>query len=263
MLLYASVYTTTYCDLLRRLLREILGTKRYIKSRYNYRQSSHPVFSSDINPATAISRNPGESFSSFFLRVETSRKTTTHALSKNVQNSLSFYKAALYLIPLLEKHCNLSTKSRVLDYGSGGLRNGYGLLEYLDADCYSCADITTEFLDLALKNSPVLDHLSTAKGLTFYNLHSDPIPANYFDIVVSTYVLPHIPPEQLDSYFSDISSSLSGNGLAYLDFIPALKLLKLNSTTYLYPYRYILPILKKHDLKIVGEYGFSLILAQA
>ena len=59
--------------------------------------------------------------------------------------------------------------SKVLDYGSGGLRCGFGLLDFLDESSYSCADITRQFISEALDNSYLLSTFSNLKGKFYRN----------------------------------------------------------------------------------------------
>ncbi len=243
---------------LRLFLRELIGFYRYFKAKMKYRSQYHPVYKSD-NPKTGLKQNHNEPFDDFFMRVEKKRNTTSEKVSKNVRSSLTYFSSAITLLPFLISKCNLKAKSKVLDYGSGGLRCGFGLLDYLDNNCYSCADITSDFFHEALKNSFLLSKIFKYKSGTFYKINQDKIPSDYYDIVISTYVVPHIPRENLFLYFKSINNYLKNNGLFYFDFLPAPFYLSQNSITFTYSYKLIFKILVKSNFKIISTYGSSIV----
>lgn len=243
---------------LRFLIREFIGLYRYFKARVRYSTHDHPVFISDKSKL-AIKQKKNESFKSFFMRVEDIRYDKKKRISKNVKSSSKYFATAVQLIPFLISKCGLRSNIKVLDYGSGGLRCGFGLLDYLDQSCYSCADITGDFITDALKNSFLLSELYRSKKGKFYEIDKDKIPETYFDLVISSYVVHHIPKEELETFFKSVKIYLKYEGLFYFDFLPCTNYLKLNSITFTYPYRIILNTLKNIGFEIVATYGASII----
>lgn len=244
---------------LRFLIREIIGLYRYFKARLRYSSHEHPVFISDKSKL-AVKQEKNESFKSFFMRVEDIRYDKGKRISKNVKSSSIYFASALEFIPFLISKCGLKSNNKVLDYGSGGLRCGFGLLDYLDQSCYSCADITDDFIKDALKNSFLLSELYRTKKGTFYEIDKDKIPESYFDLIISSYVIHHIPKEELETFLKSVKIYLKNNGLFYFDFLPCTNYFKLNSITFTYPYRIILSTLKKVGFEIVATYGASIIV---
>ena len=115
----------------RLFIREIIGLYRFFKAKKKYLSINHPVYLSD-HSKSSIKQNENESFDSFFMRVEKIRDLNKNKISKNVQSSLTYFSTASELIPFLISKCNLKTTNKVLDYGSGGLRCGFGLLDFLN-----------------------------------------------------------------------------------------------------------------------------------
>lgn len=239
-------------------VREIIGFFRYLKSKKSYKSSNNQVFCSDFSE-NSLTIKKDESFKSFFLRVEKARGIKSNRVAKNVKSSLVYFSNAAKFIPFLIKYCNLKNTHKVLDYGSGGLRCGFGLLEFLETSSYSCADITDKFLKEAKLNSDLLNYLYINKKGNFYQIGNDTIPNNYYDLVISIYVVCHIPKKELEDYFSSINKFLKIGGKFYFDFIPAPFHLIQNSITYTYPYRIILKNLERFGFKIENTIGFGII----
>ena len=194
------------------------------------------------------------------MRVENVRYENKKRVSKNVASSLTFFSTAAKLIPVLTSNCNLMPSSKVLDYGSGGLRCGFGLLDFLDESSYSCADITRQFISEALDNSYLLAQLFKFKKGKFYEIGIDMIPLDFYDLIISTYVVAHIPKDDLPKYFMTINKYLNKNGYFYFDFWPTPFIsLEINTTSFTYPYRLILKVLKNSGFKVVGTYGYAII----
>ena len=244
---------------LRLFIREIIGIYRFIKAKVIYKAKDHPVQKSDFSESK-ITKKENESFSSFFMRVENVRYENKKRVSKNVASSLTFFSTASQLIPVLTSNCNLIPSSKVLDYGSGGLRCGFGLLDFLDESSYSCADITSQFINEALENSYLLAELFKIKKGKFYEIGQDNIPLDFYDLIISTYVVAHIPKDDLLKYFMKINKYLNKNGFFYFDFWPTPFIsLEINSTSFTYPYRLILKILKNSNFKVVATNGYAII----
>ena len=79
------------------------------------------------------------------MRIEKLRNNSSKRIAKNVNSSATYFLTASEFIPFLVDNCNLKSDFKVLDYGSGGLRCGFGLLDFLDQSSYACADISENF----------------------------------------------------------------------------------------------------------------------
>ena len=243
---------------LRLIIRELIGLYRYLKSQINYRSKNHPVYLSDFSKNSFKDAND-QTFESFFMQVEEIRNKSSNRVSKNVISSLTYFSNASTFIPFLKNNCYLKTDFKVLDYGSGGLRCGFGLLDFLNISSYSCADITDSFLMEAKKNSFLLSQLFEYKKGKFFKIGSDKIPNDYYDLVISNYVVPHIPKDKLLDYFISIENYLKQDGVFYFDFMPTPFCLKQNLTTFTYPYRLIINKLNSSGMKIVKTCGSGII----
>ena len=239
---------------LRLIIRELIGLYRYFKAQIIYRSKNHPVYLSDFSLNSPKKKND-QDFESFFMEIEDVRNKSSKRISKNVTSSLTYFSTAIKFIPHLENNCYLKRDFKVLDYGSGGLRCGFGLLDFLNISSYSCADITDSFLMEAKKNSFLLSQLYENKRGKFFKIGSDKIPNNYYDLVISTYVVPHIPKDKLSDYFISIEKYLKKDGFFYFDFMPSPICLKQNVTTFTYPYRLIINKLNSSGMKIVKTSG--------
>ncbi len=242
---------------LRLLIRELIGLYRYLKAQKVYRSKNSPVYLSDHSPVSKDQLDD-ESFEDFFMRIEDIRNNSSERISKNVTSSLTYFSTASKFIPFLQKTCKLNRNSKVLDYGSGGLRCGFGLLDFLDTSSYSCADISESFLIEAKNNSMLLSTLYDKKRGSFFKIGVDPIPDGHFDLIISTYVVPHIPKYKLQEYFSSIKKYLKNDGIFYFDFMPTPICLKQNLTTFTYPYRLIINKLNSSGMKIVKTSGSAI-----
>ncbi len=250
-----SVFKNSYN--LRFFIREFIGIYRYFKALRLYSYHYHPVYKSDYSKSL-VKRRKKESFSSFFMRVEDFRNTNKR-ISKNVASSLSYFSTAAEFIPFLILNCSLKKSSKVLDYGSGGLRCGFGLLDFLENGSYSCADISYKFFKEAINNYDLLKYLFDSKRGSFFNIGKDKIPNNFYDIVISVYVLCHIPKEEIPNYFKAINSYLKIGGIFYFDFLPAPFYLVQNTTTFAYSYRTIIRNLNNYGFIIQKTKGSSII----
>ena len=244
----------------RFLIRELIGLYRLIKSKKVYKSKDNSVYYSDYSKDSP-KQLKGETFKSYFMRIEEIRKTHTSSkrISKNVSSSITYFDTASKFIPFLQKKCNLKTDSKVLDYGSGGLRCGFGLLDFLDSNSYSCADISESFLIEAKTNSKLLDYLFEHKEGVFYKIGKDQIPNQFYDLIISTYVVPHIPKDKLYEYFNSIREFLKKDGLFYFDFMPTPFCFTQNVTTFTYPYRSIIKVMNMAGLKLIKTYGSAII----
>ena len=245
---------------IRFFIRELIGLYRLIKAKIDYKSKNSPVYYSDYSK-NSIKRFKDESFESFFMRIEEIRNNNSDEsiISKNVSSSLKYFSTAAELIPFLKNTCNLKKNTKVLDYGSGGLRCGFGLLDYLEAESYSCADITDNFFNEAISNSFLLATLFDKKKGVFYIIDKDDIPKRYYDLVISTYVVPHIPEIKLSEYFCNIEKYLNNEGIFYFDFMSSPICLKQNLTTFTYPYRLIAKKLNDSGFRILNTYGSSIV----
>ena len=245
---------------IRLSIREFIGLYRFIKAKIVYKLRKSPVYYSDYSKDSP-KRLKAESFNSFFMRVEEIRnkKSGKSRISKNVDSSLKYFSTATELIPFLKKTCNLNKDFKVLDYGSGGLRCGFGLLDFLEPKSYSCADISDSFLKEALENSFLLAKLFEHKGGVFYKIDDDQIPKRYYDLIISTYVVPHVEKNELSNYFNSVEKSLKNEGVFYFDFMPTPISLRQNLTTFTYPYSLIINKLNKSGMKVIKTYGSSII----
>ena len=81
------------------------------------------------------------------------------------------------------------------------------------------------------------------------------IPLKYYDLIISTYVVPHIPKYKLNDYFSSINKYLKDDGIFYFDFMPSPLCLMQNLTTFTYPYSLIINELNQAGLKIIKTTG--------
>ena len=237
----------------RFFIRELIGLYRYIKAKKVYSLKNHPVNISDNSP-TSMNLNK-ESFESFFMRIEKLRNNSSNRIAKNVNSSTTYFLTASEFIPFLVDNCNLKSDFKVLDYGSGGLRCGFGLLDFLDPSSYACADISENFLLDAKNNSFLLSKLFEYKKGTFFKIGEERIPSNYYDLIISTYVVPHIPKYKLSNYFSSIKQYLKNDGIFYFDFMPSPICLTQNLTTFTYPYSLIIEELNAVGLKIIKTIG--------
>ena len=245
---------------IRFFIREVIGLYRFIKGKIVYISQKGTVYYSDYSQ-NKLKRFRNESFKSFFMRIEEIRNNNSEEIriSKNVNSSLKYFSTAAEFIPFLKKTCNLKKDSKVLDYGSGGLRCGFGLLDFLEPESYSCADISDVFFREALNNYFLLDKLFEQKKGIFYTIDKNDIPKEYYDLIISTYVVPHIPKMELSEYFINIGKYLKNEGIFYFDFMPTPISLRQNLTTFTYPYRFIIKKLNDSGLKIVKTYGSSIL----
>ena len=85
------------------------------------------------------------------------------------------------------------------------------------------------------------------------------IPLDFYDLIISTYVVAHIPKDDLPKYFMTINKYLNKNGFFYFDFWPTPFISLEINTTSTYPYRLILKVLKIQVSKVVGTYGYAII----
>ena len=238
---------------LRFFLRELIGLYRYLKAKKVYSLKNHPVNISDNSPNSRQLNN--ESFESFFMRIEKLRNYSSNRIAKNVDSSITYFITASKFIPFLINTCKLKKDFKVLDYGSGGLRCGFGLIDFLDESSYACADISERFLFEAKNNSFLLSQLFEYKKANFFKIGEDKIPLRYYDLIISTYVVPHIPKYKLNDYFSSINKYLKDDGIFYFDFMPSPVCLMQNLTTFTYPYNLITDELNQAGLKIIKTAG--------
>ena len=243
---------------IRVTIREFIGLYRWLKSQRIYNSKTHPVYLSDRS-IDSPKRLRNESFESFFMKIEEIRNYKAKRISKNVPSSLTYFSTASIFIPFLIKKCGLKKNYKVLDYGSGGLRCGFGLLEFLEPESYSCADISKAFLLEARRNSYLLNTLFDFKQGKFYEINNDKIPEDFYDLIISTYVVPHIPKNKLFDYFSSIKKYLNKEGVFYFDFMPTTICLTQNVTTFTYPYRIIINEMNHAGLELIKTYGSAIV----
>ena len=77
------------------------------------------------------------------------------------------------------------------------------IIDFLDESSYACADISERFLSEAKNNSFLLSQLFEYKKANFFKIGEDKIPLKYYDLIISTYVVPHIPKNKLNANVLD------------------------------------------------------------
>ena len=220
--------------------REIKGFFCLIRHRIkSYFDKKSNVHKSDFSENKLI-QEKDESFNDFFMRVEKVRyahlKDTR--ISKNVQTIDQAISGSNWWISKMEKYCEMSKSSFVLDFGCGGLRLGSGLINYLDKKHYTGLDIKDEFYKEAISKMPNIENL--LKKSPYFGLTSDfgnSFPLN--DIAVSTLVVAHVPKNELNFFFKNINKRLKKSGYLIFDFVPCIFNIKLNSTSFAYQYKVI------------------------
>ena len=113
----------------------------------------------------------------------------------------------------------LQPEHKMLDFGCGSLRGGLRFIDYLKPGGYTGVDISQEvlaagreFLDEAglTEKEP---HLQVVEGL-----HLDELNEQKFDYILAQSVLTHMPPDDIQALFSNISKVMHPGTLFFATF---------------------------------------------
>ena len=243
-----------------KLLREIKGLSYLYKNIVdNLFNKKSKVYKSDYSEKK-INRLKDETFSEFFMRVERIRyeDILDKRISKNVKNIEQARSGSEWWILKMEEYCQLTNNSYVLDFGCGGLRLGYGLINYLDDNHYTGLDITSEFYTEAIDKMPDISSLlkkSPNLGLTSDS--KDLYPLN--DIAISTMVVSHIQKKDLNIFFQNINNRIKKSGYLIFDFVHFIFNMRLNNTSFAYQYKIIERALMNAGFKPLQLFGWAIV----
>lgn len=126
------------------------------------------------------------------------------SLGPNLKSG-SAYRARRTLDRLVER--GLQPEHVVVDFGCGTLRIGAPLIDYLGPDRYVGLDLDQRLLDLGLRMLPA--RLAEEKRPTLRVISPESlaeVAAKKPDWIFSGGVMQHVPPEELGTYFGNISA---------------------------------------------------------
>ncbi len=102
---------------------------------------------------------------------------------------------------------NLRPEERVIDYGCGSLRVGQHLIRYLDRGNYTGLDVTDAFYRDGLRMlEPGLAEAKAPTLAVIDDLLLRRLAMNPPDVVLSVAVVMHVPPAELETFFSRLLS---------------------------------------------------------
>lgn len=150
-----------------------------------------------------VRRHKGETYvDRVMYRLDAGR---VHAsLGPNLKKG-SAERARVTLDKMIDK--GLKPEHVVVDFGCGTLRVGVALIEFLAPECYVGLDIDQRFLDLGRQMLP--PGLDEAKRPILRVISAESIAevaVKKPDWIFSGGVMQHVPPEELGTYFGNISA---------------------------------------------------------
>ena len=183
-------------------------------------------------------------FSDFYIQDVIKRLSSNKnhpTLGVNIrENGLGLYKH-------ITNRFNIKKNSIILDYGCGSLRLGQHFIKYLNKENYIGLDITDHFYNLGKKRidikllkikQPIFDIISD-ESLSI-------IKRKKIDIIISTGVLMHVPPQDINNYFNNIFTLGNDDTKYFITFLESDITFKLNKLTFIYSSCEISKIIKKH-----------------
>jgi len=197
-------------------------------------------------------QNPSKPFHEFYIYKVKQRinKPFGHpTLGKTRTNDERFRETAQIEFDFLKKQ-GLNTESVFLDYGCGSLRLGRVLIPYLGKGNYNGLDMTDTFYMDGLEEigQDIVDekrpNLHVINDRTIRDLSQKNI-----DYIFSSAVLYHIPEDELLSYFEKISTLMSENTVAFVDFTDSPSFKHKSKLTWSYPASLILDKINTIGLK--------------
>lgn len=138
-----------------------------------------------------------------------------------------------------------------LDYGCGSLRIGEHMIQFLDKCNYIGVDIDREFIDAGVarlhtdvvsNNAPRLRVISPLKP-TEINRHE-------FDVVVSSDVLTHIPPNDVRRFIHCCIHPLTNTGSLYIFFDKSTQIERHGTQSWSYPVSLIEKYVSEHGCEL-------------
>lgn len=178
-------------------------------------------------------RHPGANFSDYYsgsisTRLKKGRSHKTLGNKKFLSRSLA--SDYIRLDPLenqvrgtnyfaLAIKYGLRPEHACIDYGCGSLRVGQHLINYLQAGKYWGLDIASDFYDAG--KILLVDQVLETKTPQFQIINPIAIEAasmKYPHFIFSFAVLKHVPPTELDAYFSNIVGMMASYSQALITF---------------------------------------------
>ena len=265
----ASARISDYIRDLKRLLRieifikEIKGTFKVIRSRVagSFRQGNLDVDRSEpIDKKLPFWRE--------FIRIEKLKderlkELNSGYIAKNVSGGNQYSEVGLDWLRFLIKEHGLSPECKVFDYGCGGFRLGAPVINFLEAGKYTGFDITDFFFENGgrqyLENLGIGDKVGEIAVTSGTRIASKEY-SNNPDMIFSMNTLMHVGRDELDTYFFNISHLASDKTKIFIDFLPALWMVRKNSLTFAYSFRCISTSMKRHGLSLVRLYGNTMLI---
>lgn len=160
------------------------------------------------------------------------------------ENGLGLFKTIL-------NEFKINKTSVVLDYGCGSLRVGQHFIKYLNKSNYIGLDISEHFYNLGKRRidkvlleekKPYLDIISN-KSINFFKTKK-------INVIFSTGVLMHIPPNELTEYFDNIFSLGNAKTNCFITFLESDESFRINKLTFIYTSDYLAKIIKKYGCSL-------------
>ena len=225
---------------LRGTIHILFARLRYLKKPANFNVEAEIEKKTDLN-----------SYNDFFMAVErdkmviTKRNNPTH-IAKNISSVEQANMRGKEWVKFLCEN-GLDEDSSVLDYGCGGLRLGKSVIEFVDTNKYVGVDISDFFYTEGIKKY-LGEKLVNDKKPKFFVIGSDGFMQDLkgvkFNIIYSTMVATHIPPDELVDYFQKIVQFMDQKSIFLFDFQPSLFTMQQNSLSWGFPYRKVVSALR-------------------
>ena len=109
-----------------------------------------------------------------------------------------------------------------IDYGSGSLRVGQHLINFLNAKKYWGIDIVSDFYEAGISLlQPGTMELKNPRFDVISQATLEAIRLTKPDFIFSFAVLKHVPPDELDLYFRSIATMMAAHTIAVVTFNPS------------------------------------------
>jgi hypothetical protein len=197
-------------------------------------------------------KNPGGSFRDFYADSVASGLSSAKqhwSLGSNLKDG-SIENAKRWFDNFVA--LGLHPSDTVVDYGCGTLRVGAFFIEFLDFGRYVGMDIDQRILDAG--RSQLSDELFDQKRPSLEVISSDGlarVAAQNVKWVFSKGVLQHVPPEDTDEYFANLSVLIRAGATGWLNAKTDFKTQRISPRTWIHDFRQLETDAQRYQLKIV------------
>jgi cyclopropane fatty-acyl-phospholipid synthase-like methyltransferase len=233
-------------------VRDLYGTYRIVRSWLK-----NPRKQPYVEEVAELGDQASEDFSTYFVQIEKKRRSKFQTLGINLRSIDMADENGKEWLDYLKTQ-GLTSEHTVLEYGCGSLRLGKTLVENLDHGKYVGVDITDHFYKLGIANY-LTEQTKAQKNANFFVIGSPEYKAQLkgrkFNFIYSHWVMAHVPPDKLETYFDNVFELMDENSLFFFDFTNSIFTIRQNELTWGYPSRLIGKIIHSKGFKYERLYG--------